>query len=671
MAFDALVGGRVGSPHVESYPHLPDIGDKTLVAWVKPATLDQHGGGVLTLEYADTFDSIVLGERNEGVWMAGSEMWRRTQMDQSDVPVETCTTGFIQIAVTYEGDLVTLFRNGRRIQEYRMLNPPARFGNGSSLLVGLRQGALAGMPCAHFAGVVDEVRLYDRALTSAEVAQLRPGATAGPRPLARWTFEDGSCSDTEGTFPDGELQGGAIIRNNQLYLDGVGACMRTPAGRRWKSRYHYRPSTGNFADPIPFYWNGEYHVFYLQGDVGRVPWRHIVSHDLVNWRELPVALESDGPPDSPDGGHMFTGCVMEHRRTFHMFYTGHNPNNPRGIEFIRHATSWDLIHWRKDPNFELGPDGLYYANKRIRNFRDPYVFWNAAEGVWMMLVIATDANSPGGPDDGGRAVQGLLISTDLKHWTALPPIDGGLGEECPDLFEINGVWYLIGGGRYVSGPSPAGPFREPAHSVIDFPGVYAGKRMFDGRRHVWVGWAWDGPGQTDEAVKGMGVLSWGGFMCLARELTAGPDGELHCRPVREEVSRHRDVLSKPTSATPDRLRLKGDGMLECTAMVPEGGELTLHIREQSDGRSYRFVVRPAAGQILLATPQSEWMREHCRIDGTQPLRLRVFIDGSILECFVNDAYAITRRVYDLDGGMARIEGALPESIQQFRFKGQL
>ena len=65
---------------------LPELSDKTLVAWVSPADLDQQGAGVLTVEgaggQAGQFDSLVLGEAAPRRWMAGSDNFRRTQRDQ-------------------------------------------------------------------------------------------------------------------------------------------------------------------------------------------------------------------------------------------------------------------------------------------------------------------------------------------------------------------------------------------------------------------------------------------------------------------------------------------------------------------------------------------------------------------------------------------------------------
>jgi sucrose-6-phosphate hydrolase SacC (GH32 family) len=90
-----------------------------------------------------------------------------------------------------------------------------------------------------------------------------------------------------------------------------------------KSPIHFMPSKRAVGDVMPFYWKGEYHVFYLTNPTGNndVNWEHTVSKDLVNWKELPPALTPDkSDPNGPDGECMFTGCVVEKDSVFHAWY---------------------------------------------------------------------------------------------------------------------------------------------------------------------------------------------------------------------------------------------------------------------------------------------------------------------------------------------------------------
>ena len=475
---------------------LPTIKDKTLVAWVAPANLEQRGGGVLTLE-AGSFDAIVFGEQAQGRWMAGSEMFRRAQAaaDQEKNLRETAKPEeLVQIATVYAGRSVTLYRNGKRYAQYE-IEKPITFGNSATVLMGLRHMERLGMAGAYFAGAIADARIYDRALDATTIAGLWPKKASKPAPLSWWTFEKGKAMDRMGRFPEGELCGGATISNGLLHLDGRSGFVKM-ALTSTHSPIHFRPAHGVFADPIPFYWKGEYHIFYLRGGTGKVPWEHIVSRDLIHWRELPTALVSDGADDGPDGLHMFTGSVIEKDGTFTIFYTGYNPGNPQGREVIRRATSPDLIHWTKQAGI-INPDGVIYANHQARDWRDPYVFWNEVEGRYWMVVNANHATDK-------KPAQGVLTSPDLAHWTCQQPLAGVGAQECPDLFQIGKSWYLIGGGCYTTAPTPRGPFKVPAQQMIDRPGIYAGKRMFDGKRHIWVGWAWDRTEYRDEGEGGLG-----------------------------------------------------------------------------------------------------------------------------------------------------------------------
>ena len=231
----------------------------------------------------------------------------------------------------------------------------------------------------------------------------------------------------------------------------------TPIGIPDNSPIHFHPQTGRFADPIPFFWRKEYHVFYLNGGIKNTPWEHIVSTDLVHWRQLPTALVASGPPDGPDGANQFTGSVTEKDGTFHIFYCGHNPTNSLGTEFTLHATSPDLITWTKQWQDIIGPDGVIYKNHEQRGkspsvaWRDAYVFWNEDEQQHWMVMCSDTLK--------GEGKTGLLTSKDLKTWKYEPPLIAPGVRECPDLFKIGNRWYLTGADKYAVADSPRGPYR--------------------------------------------------------------------------------------------------------------------------------------------------------------------------------------------------------------------
>lgn len=428
-----------------------------------------------------------------------------------------------------------------------------------------------------------------------------------------------------------------------------------PKPEKYASPIHFRPEVGVFGDPVPFFWKGGYHNFYLHGGVGKVPWEHIVSTDLVHWKELPAALVSDGGPNSPDGNFMFTGSVVEKDGVFHAFYTGHNPNNPEGLEFVMHATSPDAIHWTKHPEDILRPDGVIYRigkkadPGRVNwipiqewNFRDPYVFFNEEEKCYWMLFLGDDAQT-------GKLVQGLATSHDLLKWEFQKPLNLPEGQECPDLFKIDDTWYLTGGGSYRFSKDPRGEFKSPpVQNVIDSPGIYAGKRMFDGKRHVWTGWI------SDTSQRDGGGISWGGTQSLPRELYAGPDGQLYQRPVDEVTAVFSKCVFKldaprdlpPTFAleTPDHY------MLQCRIRIDPEAALKITMRQQTDGTGgYHFVMRAKNQEAELNGPGFRYNRR-CTLDTAKPIKFQAFVQGTIIECFINDQFAYTCRAYNYSRG---------------------
>jgi beta-fructofuranosidase len=640
--------------------------DKTLVAWVTVAEHAQRGGSVLTLiDPQERFDAIVFGEITPGKWMPGSDFFRRTPHDQGAWPTETAgPSTLVRMALVHEGARGRLYRDGALLTEYDA-KPPQEFGDDVAVVIGLRHMFDEGLGNNYFHGTVTEARLYDRALGAATIQQLAPGTSAGPAPYGQWVFRDGKAVETTGRFPYLALHGGAKVEGGRLVLDGVDGCLvsrRVVPPKPYASPIHFRPKVGRLADTIPFFHDGKYHVFYLRA-IEKVPWEHIVSTDLVHWTELPTALKSNGPPDGPDGQHMFTGCVVERAGSFHIFYVGWNPRNPAGIEFIRHATSPDLVTWTKHPDFLFGPDGKTYSSARQRDFRDPYVWWNASAHCYWMVICT-----------GGKT--GVATSPDLEHWTLQPPLDSdctGMGTpECPDYFQIGDVHYLIMSPTATSStyaryaPALRGPYRDPVSPVVDTRILYAAKRMFDGKRHVLVGWIRDLGGNRDG-----GPEQWGGDMCVPRELSPGPDGQLRSRPVPEAVAlfQHKalSLADHPPVSTPGwsyegpvlegaesssllRFDAPDNYLLQARLELDPQAAFTLAFRVPAAADTgYRLTIARGGNEAEIAGPGFRYARR-VKLDTTRPITVTAFVQGSIIECFLDDTYAFSCRAYSWSHG---------------------
>lgn len=194
--------------------------DKTFVAWVQLADLEQAGGSVLTIEHPDgaTFDALVFGERCPRRWMPGSNNFRRTPPAQTEWLEEQARPDeVVQMALVFRGRRGTLYRNGVEYTSYDIAEP-VTFPSGSSLIVGKRHTTAGPPERAFFHGRVLDARLYDTALTAEQIDSLQCDAASGPQPLAWYDFEGGSTQDKMGNFPDGCLHGNARIENGELTL---------------------------------------------------------------------------------------------------------------------------------------------------------------------------------------------------------------------------------------------------------------------------------------------------------------------------------------------------------------------------------------------------------------------------------------------------------------------
>jgi hypothetical protein len=190
-----IAGGRLRlngrDAFVITAPLKQDVREKTLEAWVALATLEQGGGGVITLESRTgaIFDAIVYAERQPKRWLAGSNFYRRSK--DLTAAAENADPGqLIHMAIAYHADgQIALYRNGKPYGDpYRPVGAGGELQTYTSgdgrILFGLRH---TGGGRGFLAGEVEEARLYDRALTAEEVqasAQVGPDAvTLSPKEL--------------------------------------------------------------------------------------------------------------------------------------------------------------------------------------------------------------------------------------------------------------------------------------------------------------------------------------------------------------------------------------------------------------------------------------------------------------------------------------------------------
>ena len=110
---------------------------------------------------------------------------------------------------------------------------------------------------------------------------------------------------------------------------------------------------------------GEVHAFYMQGlaphshrsaqEAGGIG--HAVSRNLLDWKELPVAL-LPGEAGSGEDLNIFTGCAAEKDGVLYLYYTQRASEDEGRTQQIGLATSRDFLHFEKyagEPHYHAGP----------------------------------------------------------------------------------------------------------------------------------------------------------------------------------------------------------------------------------------------------------------------------------------------------------------------------
>ncbi len=293
------------------------------------------------------------------------------------------------------------------------------------------------------------------------------------------------------------------------------------------------------------------------------------------------------------------------------------------------------------------------ASIRETGFRDPCL-WKEDDGWYLGL-------GSGQRGKGGCVL--LYRSQDLRHWKYLHPLvwghwngqhaanpcDSGEMWECPDFFPLGDRHCLLFSTRGQSFWS-TGEYDRKRHTFtpqqrgcLDAGSYYAPKSFLapDGRRILW-GWIKEARPPAQFMAAG-----WAGAMSLPRVLTLGEDGRLRMT-VAEEVKHLRESERRIEAGA----MAAGRRQVELGALDACCGELELHAK--SDGAPFTVG--------LLGSSEPNWLEieyipgQHplIRIDrqslpvtlkAAEPVHIHAYVDGSVIEVFLNRQKAFTKRFY--------------------------
>ncbi len=450
-----------------------------------------------------------------------------------------------------------------------------------------------------------------------------------------------------------------------------------------RPRYHFVPPEGRWNDINgAIYWNGRYHLGYLQkivngpGQIDFSSWQHISSRDLLHWRYHQASLRE--PLEGAKGDYFNSGDVMDGMSVPTII-----TNMPRRGICIYQSHNPDLDRWvplPQNPVIPLDPAPEGQPTRSNNRLPECVIFdpsgWKEDDVYY--ALIGNKNHRPGYEGDSSS----LFRSTNLADWEYVGPFyksDRRWTEEiedcaCSNFFPFGDKHMLLmhthqpyGRAQYYIGRYENQQFHPETYGRLSHLGsLLAGpETLIDdkGRRLFW-GW-------IREAREDWVEAGWSGVMSLPWRLTPAPDNTLRIDPVAElrnlryDEQRHADVTLSPG----EERTLHGfesDCMeLQLTIHPNHATRFGLRLLCSSDGQEETVLTYDTRRQHFILDfdrasldPNLNYGQDSRHPDrvvrqqtvpfalpANTPLHIDCFIDRSIIEIFINSRICITQRVY--------------------------
>lgn len=430
-------------------------------------------------------------------------------------------------------------------------------------------------------------------------------------------------------------------------------------------RYHLAAPFGSAGDTHPIYAGGRYHVTYqhsyspdFRAMHGPCQWGHAASADLVTWTHYPPALTSAEHGVAADR-HLWSGSLIAHQGRVYAFYTIENRDVYVAVSEGEDLQGFQAHH--ANPVATLPPNhealGIPYdpqrADEHLMGMRDPWV-WRDHDGFRMVVGS--------GRRDKAGAMALLYESSDLYSWryrgvlwTATDPDLDGIYFECPCVVPLDDGRYLLSNVNhrmYMIGEIRDGRFAEEQRGYADHGHnflVSVLTRDDAGRLFMW-GWVPDKHRRTLDPN-----IRWAGVFTVPREFTPNRLGAFDIAPAPELAALRRNHRWRA-----DRMYVTGGvedlGQLGASVEIglvvdtgdpadPEYHDVSCGLLIADDSFFSCEVTWSTADRLLrLLTPDNEYTAPLPLADGVE-LRLRVFVDASVLEVFADGGAPIANRIY--------------------------
>jgi len=467
-------------------------------------------------------------------------------------------------------------------------------------------------------------------------------------------------------FPDTIEEQREALKTNPL-LQRMKASRQAMADDSHRPVYHYVNPEGMLNDPNGLcFWQGRWHLFYqaYPPEDTRQHWGHCVSDDLVHWRDLPYAIYPD-PEDK-----CFSGSTMvEDDRVIAMYH---------GVDagtMIAVSSDPLLLNWEKVTGNAVIPHAGPGEPPLPYNVFDPCI-WKQGE-YYYALTAGTRPEGPGGKK---LRAEFLHRSRDLAIWEYLhqfleDDFYGLVGDDgaCPYFWPIGDRHILLhfshlrsgGGGKYVLGDydTERDKFVVTQGGEFNFGpvgpgGVHAPSAFPDGKGGVIALFNMN-PAKPTEG--------WDQLMTLPRRLTLVGEDQLGIGPAGdiESLRGAQTTVGPMTLPANEEVVLKsvsGNAIeIEAEVDTQEASMIELDVLRSPNREEYtRILCRAHSGNysklssVTIDNSRSSILPDvgirppetaPLHLEKDETLKLRVFVDRSVVEVFVNGKQCVAVRVY--------------------------
>jgi beta-fructofuranosidase len=639
----------------------------SIAVWIAPRAFENGDSGKLSTivnqQNKAENAGFVLGLFRHGKWslqFGNGNRW--IEVWDNEHPLPRHKWSYLIGTYSAEDGLVSLFLNGqciakKQIEKGIFIKPAAQ-----PLVIGKHNQTeqlemfLGKYPLNTYCGLMDELKIYSRALTEKEIQQ------------SYLSYIDAYG----GVLPSIPFENIKIDRNK--YKDAP-----------FRPQFHAIPPGCWMNEPhAPIFYNGKYHLTYQHNPTGpywhHIHWGHWDSDDLVHWKDLPEAICPENDTIRPDG--IWSGSAFYDQNGVPVYaYTFGNWSKTRnqGVAFAHPVdpNDPDLKNWiaETSPAITQNPDqGL------IGEFRDPFIWRDKENGKWYALV------GSGIPNEGGTAW--CYITDDLKTWQLKVPFYLSDYKKYPFLGSIWELPVFLPIGKYQNGDTRYVMIISPK-GLNENVEVYYWLGRFDRQNYRFIPddgepryWNYGensfiGPSGMIDPKTGRALIftvvgggygpGWAGCASLPEHIFLDGDGKLGVKPVEELKSlRSKELFSIKNASLPDvnrELKTIHEDLIEIIleVEVENAGKCGIKVLQSPDSREETSIYYDSANKKLkmdvskstlndrfkwnrTSTDTRNNLRNHFEING-ETLKLHIYIDKSLIEVFANDKNSITRFVH--------------------------